>query len=147
MEPTKLYTVNEMKVISELLDGETIIINLENGNYYSMNETGSIIWNTLANNHTLGAILEHLSSRFSAPKEELEKELGNIVSFLEQEELIMECVADPETLHEVSLQTFSEKNDFIIPVIQKYEDMQDMLLADPIHDVTDSGWPVLKKTE
>ncbi len=145
MEPNKLYTVNEMKVISELLDGETIIINLENGNYYSMNETGSVIWNALATSHSLGEIFDHLSSRFSAPKEELEKELNNIVSFLEQDGLIMELLSNEEEV--APLEIFSEKTDFLIPVIQKYEDMQDMLLADPIHDVTDSGWPVLKKTE
>ena len=28
------------------------------------------------------------------------------------------------------------------PVFQKYDDMQALLLIDPIHEVDDDGWPV-----
>jgi len=30
---------------------------------------------------------------------------------------------------------------FVAPVLERYEDMQDFLLVDPIHEVDDSGWP------
>jgi len=32
------------------------------------------------------------------------------------------------------------------PTLNKYTDMRDMLLLDPIHDVGESGWPVPKST-
>jgi hypothetical protein len=37
-----------------------------------------------------------------------------------------------------------KKEAWVAPTIQRYEDMQAMLLADPIHDVDQSGWPTLK---
>jgi hypothetical protein len=30
------------------------------------------------------------------------------------------------------------------PVLSIYDDMQDLLLLDPIHDVDESGWPAIK---
>lgn len=145
MKSNKRYNINEMKVISELLDGETIIINLENGNYYSLNETGSLVWNALVTSHTLGEIVDYFCARFNATKDEIEAEISKFVSFLEREALVMELVTKQE--EKKPLEVVSEKSEFVLPKIEKYEDMQEMLLADPIHDVTETGWPVLKKTE
>jgi hypothetical protein len=36
------------------------------------------------------------------------------------------------------------KRPFVIPSLQAYRDMQDMLSLDPIHDVEAAGWPVPK---
>ena len=33
-------------------------------------------------------------------------------------------------------------NTFTPPVLKKYTDQQELLLLDPIHDVSDLGWPV-----
>ena len=30
---------------------------------------------------------------------------------------------------------------FVDPALEKYTDMQDFLLVDPIHEVSDAGWP------
>jgi hypothetical protein len=32
---------------------------------------------------------------------------------------------------------------FVAPVLDKYTDMQELLLLDPIHEVDASGWPKL----
>ena len=36
----------------------------------------------------------------------------------------------------------TEVRPFQPPVLQKFRDMQDLLLMDPIHDVDEAGWPV-----
>ena len=33
------------------------------------------------------------------------------------------------------------KTPFVRPVLQKFTDMQDILLLDPIHEANDMGWP------
>ena len=35
----------------------------------------------------------------------------------------------------------TEKLGFEAPILQKYTDMQDLLLLDPIHEVDEAGWP------
>ena len=39
----------------------------------------------------------------------------------------------------------SERTPFMEPLIEKYEDMQDLLMLDPIYEVDFAGWPVVKK--
>ena len=38
----------------------------------------------------------------------------------------------------------SIKSAFLPPEIDIFSDMQDILLLDPVHDVDESGWPILK---
>jgi hypothetical protein len=33
---------------------------------------------------------------------------------------------------------------YIAPVLQRYDDLEDLLLLDPIHEVDDAGWPVAR---
>lgn len=117
----KKYTVNTNKAISETLDNETIIINMETGNYYSMNPVATIVWNTLLAGKSI--TVNNAS-------------LDQFLQTLEQEGLIQ---AVDEPIQETPIVIDGE------PAFEKYEDMQEMLLADPIHDVEDMGWPKLKQ--
>lgn len=117
----KTYSINSKKALSETLDSETIIINLETGSYYSMNHSGTAIWN---------AILA------GTPIDATNQTTADFLAFLTAEDLIMES----ETESTSSPLVITE-----IPKIDKYEDMQEMLLADPVHDVDAIGWPKLKE--
>jgi hypothetical protein len=33
---------------------------------------------------------------------------------------------------------------YVAPVVQRYDDLEDLLLLDPIHEVDDAGWPVAR---
>jgi len=37
--------INEPNVVHENIDGETVILNLDSGNYYSIVDVGADIWN------------------------------------------------------------------------------------------------------
>lgn len=116
----KAYTINPSKAISEILEGETIIIHLETGCYYSLNHDGSIIWEAILNQKNLVA---------NSP------EIISFIEFLTTENLIQETAPTSESFELINLN----------PKIEKYTDLQEMLLADPVHDVDDAGWPNLKK--
>ncbi len=137
------YHVNTSKTVNETLEGETIIINLETGNYYSMNKTGSILWNKIEANYSLSQILAFFEEQYSASSETIKKSILDLISFLKADDLILETKgkAKPVSLEKAN----GKKEAFVAPVIELYEDMKEMLLADPIHDVGEVGWPVLKK--
>lgn len=120
---TKKYSINTAKAISETLDGETIIINLETGCYYSMNHPGTAVWNAIA---------------ARTPIDATEQSVADFLAFLIAEDLIMES----ETSSDVTPIKIEGS-----PKLDKYDDMQEMLLADPIHDVDAIGWPKLKDQE
>jgi hypothetical protein len=136
------YSINDSKAISEMLDGETIIINLESGNYYSLNATGSILWNNIKDHCPISQIIAHFAATYDAPAEEIEKSVMQMVDFLKADNLILEGQAVDNSVPKKTV--VDKKEAWVAPTIQRYEDMQAMLLADPIHDVDQSGWPTLK---
>ncbi|MCX6714780.1 MAG: PqqD family protein [Candidatus Uhrbacteria bacterium] len=140
MSGIQTYRINDQKVINETLDGETIIINLENGNYYSMNTSGSVAWELLAKNHSLEQIVNAFLARYEANVDEIKQSLSDLTLFLLNEDLILETDLTSTLLEN----PVTIKETFLTPKIEKYEDMQEMLLADPIHDVDAVGWPTLK---
>lgn len=142
MALSKTYAINTSRAISETLDGETIIINLESGTYYSMNETGSLVWSYLESGYSLDTIVECLLQQYEATPEIVEKAVLDLIALLEADQLIAQTDAPgiPLPLEEIDI----PKKPFVVPVIEKYEDMQEMLLADPIHDVDTAGWPKRK---
>ena len=44
MEKYSCLRINSPNIVHETIDGETIILNMDNGNYYSLIETGVDIW-------------------------------------------------------------------------------------------------------
>lgn len=142
MSEQTTYRVNDQKVINETLDGETIIINLENGNYYSMNPSGSVVWELIVKNSSKDQIISEFLQRYETTKEDLEKPITDLLQLLVNEDLIVKT--DLPAVYTEPSSIPAEKEPFFVPLIEKYEDMQEMLLADPIHDVDAIGWPKLK---
>jgi hypothetical protein len=133
------YIINTARAISETIDSETIIINLDTGNYYSMNESATLLWQQLATAQTADTLIAYFLSIYTE-QASIKKSVADILDFLLKEQLILET---PDAVVTVPPSTATKK-EFIAPKIEKYDDMQEMLLADPIHDVDDSGWPKLK---
>jgi hypothetical protein len=140
------YKIRNKQVINETLDNETIIINLETGVYYSINLTGTIIWKAIDSGFNINTITDKFLVKFeNQASENIQELITRFVNFIESELLIEK--AETATLDSASFDKFLAgiTSDFITPTIEKYQDMQDMLLADPIHEVENDGWPILKK--
>lgn len=140
----KAYKINDGRVISETLDGETIIINLDNGNYYSTNKTAAIIWNQIESNNGTQNILNHFLNLYEAEEDIVEKSIHEIINFLLKDNLILESELNIGQDNKEEISNIS-KELFLAPQIEKYDDMKEMLLADPVHDVDEKdGWPNLR---
>lgn len=117
----KTYVIHSKNAISETLDNETIVINIETGSYYSINHDGTALWTAIADGKAIP--LENPA-------------ISAFVATLLSEGLIQESeqhgiLADSAT--------------FEAPAIDVYTDMQEMILTDPIHDVDTMGWPKRKE--
>ena len=72
-----------------------------------------------------------------------------LIKQLQQEELVIpidDKLADsllPQNWKE-QITAKESKAVFNAPVLNKYTDMQDLLLLDPIHEVDATGWPSIK---
>lgn len=137
-----VYLVDDSRIISEVLDGETVIIDFKNGSYYSLNHTGSVVWEKILKGHTESQILSYMAERFVAPSETVEQSTRFLLSQLLELSLLSRQESPPAPALESYI---GEKQEFFVPTLQQFQDMQEMLLADPIHDVDETGWPTLRK--
>jgi hypothetical protein len=142
------YQVNVPKVTSEIIDGEAIMINLESGNYYNLNPTGTDIWDGVEKGLTLSEIITRLARRYDGELPTMENSAARLVEQLKEEDLIreepVEVAGDTKPDFEQEEARPATKQKFIEPVLQKYTDMQDLIVLDPIHEVDELGWPRVK---
>ena len=117
--------INAPDIIQETFDDESVIVNLRQGLYYSLNKTALPLWEEIVK----GTCLDQLHAgghEFSADK---------VVGFLKELRAENLIIVEGEDIPEAGSPT-----DFL----QKFEDLQDLLLLDPIHDVDERGWPHAK---
>jgi len=141
--------INMAKVSYETIDGETLIINLENGNYYSLLGTGAEIWSMVERGAAVGDIVEALDRRYRGSRAAVEQAVDKFVADLHSEGLVVHDQGPaPGGTAEPDLGTGVNGDEarpaFAVPALSKYTDMQDLLLLDPIHEVDEAGWPAPK---
>jgi hypothetical protein len=141
------FTINK-NIAHEIIDGEAVIINFDNGNYYSLNKTGAEIWNFIEKKATLMEIVDDLAARYGGNKVEIEKSISLLLADLEKETLITTDRKNKgesfEPVQRTEIELKTEHRGFEMPALNKFTDMQELLLLDPIHEVDDSGWPNIK---
>jgi len=148
MNPTA-YRVNSPNVAGDVIDGEAVIVNLEKGTYYSLEESGAAIWRSIETGRTREGIIANCLALYRGDPDLVSTAVGSLLEELEKEELIRPVDEEPEV--EVDAPPPPETQDvrplFVVPEIRKYTDMEELLQLDPIHDVDDMGWPVPKPVD
>lgn len=138
-KPLSRYNTNP-QAMHETIDGETIVIDLSTGTYYSLRGTGSEIWNAIVTGASRQTIVETLEGSYVASPGEIASATEAFLSELEAEKLIAQGNgAGPGA--EPSPTPSATRSAFEAPKLEKYEDMQDIILLDPVHMVDDQGWP------
>jgi hypothetical protein len=134
------YHVNHPQVINETIDGEAIMINLVTGNYYSLDTTGAEIWELLEQSVAVDDIITVLGLRYDAPKEIIHKAVDDLLTKLLREQLIV-FDGGASSKPAPSEASAGVRSPFQNPKLEKFTDMQDLILLDPVHDVDQRGWP------
>ena len=141
MKNDMFFKINKPNVVYERFDGETVIVDFNSGSYYSLTDVANEIWILIEQEMGLEQISRLICSQYDADKESIHKSLDKFLNELRKENLIVENGS--QTLKE-RFETDKKGNGkkaFKEPLLNKYDDMQEMLLLDPIHDVDETGWP------
>lgn len=147
MDRQLMFRMNMPQVIHEFFEDEAVVINLETGSYFSADKTASDILNLIGHGTTINEIVTALASMYEGQREQIESAVELFIAQLIQESLII-AAADglntPTAENYLSPIASPAQSIFKAPVLEKYSDLQELLLLDPIHDVDAQGWPVLK---
>jgi hypothetical protein len=148
MSDSERYTIDEARIVSEIIDGEAIIVNLANGNYYSLDAPAAEIWEWLQAGWSITEIVSVIQDRYDCSGADPETAVRTLIGTLIADELVASRPDTPDLPKiERGAEAFAEKTPFRAPSFQRFEDMQGFLLVDPIHEVDDTGWPHIKPGE
>ena len=75
-------------VESTTLDGETVLLHLGSGRYYTLNRIGTAIWEFCTGGNTISDIHQALCNRFDVSPERAHDNLVTLVNQLDQEGLL-----------------------------------------------------------
>ncbi|PTW55066.1 coenzyme PQQ synthesis protein D (PqqD) [Breoghania corrubedonensis] len=121
-------------VVCEEFDGEFVILDLETGCYFSLNRSASAIWKLLEAGFAPLAIEAALG-------ETIKPLLGSL-----QDHKLMAPSDEPgnselDDQARISLGTIENA-----PTFEVFDDLADLIRADPVHDVDEAaGWPLQKE--
>ncbi len=135
------YRPNAPKVIYETYDDEVVLINMESGNYYSLNRTAGRAWASIERRITAQEIAQELRRDYACDGAQVEEEVLRFVNELLQEGLIVQDEEEARAAAASAAAPAAQRLPFDPPVLQKFSDMADWLLLDPIHEVDENGWP------
>jgi hypothetical protein len=143
------FRITGPKIVHQVFDDEVVIINLDTGTYYSVEGVAAEIWSRI-DGTTVKELVDDLTSRYEAGQQEVEPLVMRFLDELQSEGLIVPA----ETLREraaegppTTAQPRSGNGQFQAPVLRKFDDMQELLLLDPIHEFDEAGWPIAKPAE
>ena len=132
------YQLDEARMFADVTDGTAIIINSATGVYYGLNEFGTAIYENLQKGSSTGEILSAVES-IPGVTDQFESLFESFIASLVGFEILIPVegkepravVIDPETA----------RKDNFEPLCHEYKDVQELLFADPIHEVdVDEGW-------
>lgn len=130
-----IYSVNSASVASEVIDDEAIIMNLATGNYHSARGLGALLWQAMVDGVSGEDILAALEARY--PGRDVATDFDTFVTQAREASLVV-----PGEGESRRAMPPLECN-YAAPVLESFGDMADLIMLDPIHDVSDQhGWPV-----
>lgn len=128
------YEIKSSAIIYELLDDEIILANLETGIYYSLRGSAIPIWQLLISRHSSSSIGQIFTERY---QRDVSSTILPFIDELLKEDLLVERPFDLNP----DLPSLLWPKEFSVPSFEKYQEMKNLLMLDPIHEVDEQGWP------
>jgi hypothetical protein len=134
------YVIDKKRFVFEQFDKEMVLINLEDGLYYSVSDSGTEIIDLLEKGLSVERAIAHLSQSYEDTDEIPDLVLDFVNDCVRQSILI--AASAPESGGDSEAAPVKPGTvRFATPVISRFDDMQEILLLDPIHQVSEQGWP------
>jgi len=129
------YKLASSDVTYQLLDGEVVAIHFTKGIYHNLRGAAAVIFDALAR----GIPVSQVGDCFcGAPLD-----AAATIQLLAERFVTDELLAVTDSSIVASCTQPTEVSAWKEPVVESYTDLQQLLLADPIHDVGTESWPKL----
>lgn len=135
------------EVISELLDDEVMLIHLSRGIYFSLSGSGVLLHPSLADGASADELAAELAAQTDADPATSAAAARRLLAELMAHGLVVSSSTTTASLTATTRASVGDtgaRRAFVEPRLEAFTELQDLLLADPVHDVDPSGWPNVK---
>ena len=81
-------------VVFQVLDGQAVVLNLDSGYYFGLNEVGTRFWQRLGETDSLDTIVEGLLGEFEVERSVLEQDIAELINDLKTRKLVEEAPSE-----------------------------------------------------
>jgi len=132
---TELLSANAARFPHDTIDGETVLIDSETGHLLLMTGVGPLLWQRLLGGGVaVEALAAETVARFGP---EAGEACRAFLRTLAEGQLVVPAAAES-----AEAAVLDWPDSFAPPMLERYDDIADIMAMDPIHDVDPkSGWP------
>lgn len=137
-----MYQLNAEKMFFDMADGQAVVINFLTGIYYGSTALGSVILERLVNGSDPEKIAEAIKALPDCP-EDFDARLNAFIDKLKENEILIAGETVPGGDEPIGDAALADGFDL---KLDEFSEVQDLILADPVHDVdVEQGWPIFKE--
>ena len=131
---TDWLIANTARFPHDTIDGETLLIDSETGHLLLITGAGPLLWQRLLGGGAVETLTAEVADRFGPAAGE------DCAAFLQA--LIEAQILVPSATAAAEAVALDWPGSFVTPVLERYDDIANIIAMDPIHDVDQSaGWP------
>lgn len=125
------YRIREPFIAHENVDGEVVAIDFSTGSYFSLRGPAEAAWSAL--DGTEARDVDHVTTTL-AGRHPAEADAGRVQALLDQltTDGLLERTGDAAATPPADLGGLA---------YERFTDMEELILLDPVHDVSEAGWP------
>jgi hypothetical protein len=139
---TPTFECNAPDVVFENFGDEVILLNLRSGRYFSLDPIGMVCWDYVVQGVRIEDIVRHIHGFYGSQSDVqvISSDLATLLDEFQFEQL----VRPSQTVRSIAESEESKTKlpaAYARPALAKFDDVAEMLLMDPVHDVGPGGWP------
>jgi hypothetical protein len=134
------FALGAPAIVSEVIDGEAIIIDMRSGNYFSTEALGAKLWLAALAGHDRQTLLASMIAAYPDAAE-VGTDADTFLNLLVSNGLLVETASGGSGA-DASVWPIGA---YVRPELHQHSDMQDLIMLDPIHDVDTMGWPTRRE--
>ena len=77
------------KIIAREIKGETVLLNEENGDYFSLNTVGTEVYNCICNGMEPGEIVSFLFNRYNVEFDTLKSDVESLIDEMQKKNILI----------------------------------------------------------
>ncbi|HKN24067.1 MAG TPA: PqqD family protein [Candidatus Acidoferrum sp.] len=86
--------IRNREVVSRKIEGELIIVPIRSGvgdlnSLYTLNAVGSVLWDFMAEGHTVGEMVQRVCDEFEVTRKQAEQDIETFLGSLLEEKLVL----------------------------------------------------------